>query len=149
MCSTKLSFSLLDKTVCVQARECGAKGEGPSNIWSLLCGSFIYLLNKQWRDYFLPLAAALTCDLQKWLRMSHINRNCFSPSTRTKLLCCEQRGLYPPVFSNPYRPLLQMSWQRCGRGLRGERWRVLTGGGWGFESWHCSDFWKVGATQHD
>lgn len=59
---------------------------------------------------------------------------------RTKLLCGEQRGLWLPLFSNPYRPLLQMSRQRSGWGLCGERQRVLKEGGCAL-SWHCLDVW--------
>ncbi|KAF3842301.1 hypothetical protein F7725_024252 [Dissostichus mawsoni] len=58
-----------------------------------------------------------------------VDRHAGKESDMTKLLCCEQRGLHSPLLSNPYRPLLQMSHQRSGRGLCGERRRVLRGGG--------------------
>lgn len=74
----------------------------------------------------------VSCSSLLWCLMIYrkcLRRACvyfFSLSlARTKLLCCEQRRLHSPLFSNPCRPLLQMSQQCSGCGLRGKRRRVL------------------------
>lgn len=88
-------------------------------------------VSKQRRVFFLLLLATAAYDLNKCPRMSCIDKSLciFFLPARTKLLRREQRGLHSPLFSDADRPLLQVSRQRSGRGLRGARQWVLKRGG--------------------
>lgn len=110
------SSSLPDKAARIaQAGECGAEGEGgppTSGVWLRAPFKCVYIW---WTnsEETVPCCPRCTVPLiysndSSCLEFS-INFVCFFPPrllTRSKLLCCEQRGLHSPLLSNPCRPLL-------------------------------------------
>lgn len=122
------SSSLLDNTAgIIQPGNVMSRERGPptSGYHYMFCFFPLFCVSisvTQTVDRF-PDCSLLYC-LMIYRNYNNI-RWCF-PS-RTKLLLGEQRGMLSPLFSNPSRTFLQMSWRRSECGLRGERWRVLTG----------------------